>query len=125
MDEWMMNGWMHASMNGWMNGSPDAWCVQTEGGAVLALGRSEYGRLGLGEEGAADAKTAAVVGGVAGCIEVACGTAVSYAVTGEGKLYRYSAANTAAPTGRSPAGAWAPTASWAPGRRTTSGNLSS
>lgn len=57
-------------------------------GGVLALGRSEYGRLGLGE-GAGDAKKAAEVQGVEGCLEVACGTAVSYAVTREGKLYSW------------------------------------
>jgi len=56
---------------------------QEKDGSVLALGRSEYGRLGLGE-GTSDASKATVVNGVAGCTEVACGTAVSYAVTKEG-----------------------------------------
>jgi len=61
---------------------------QEKDGRVLALGRSEYGRLGLGE-GTSDASKATVVNGVEGCMEVACGTAVSYAVTGEGKLYSW------------------------------------
>jgi len=61
---------------------------QEKDGSVLALGRSEYGRLGLGE-GTSDASKATVVNGVAGCTEVACGTAVSYAVTKEGKLYSW------------------------------------
>jgi len=58
-------------------------------GSVLALGRCEYGRLGLGEEGAVDAKVATHVEGVKECVEVACGTAVSYAVTKEGQLYSW------------------------------------
>jgi len=61
---------------------------QEKDGRVLALGRSEYGRLGLGE-GTSDASRATVVNGVIGCTEVACGTAVSYAVTEEGKLYSW------------------------------------
>jgi len=61
---------------------------QEKDGRVLALGRSEYGRLGLGE-GTSDASKATEVNGVAGCTEVACGTAVSYAVTREGKLYSW------------------------------------
>ena len=31
---------------------------QESGGSVWSIGRSEYGRLGLGEEGATDAKVA-------------------------------------------------------------------
>lgn len=57
-------------------------------GGVMAVGRSEYGRLGLGE-GAGDARRAAEVPGLEGCLEVACGTAVSYAVTKEGKLFSW------------------------------------
>ena len=33
-------------------------CHQESGGSVWSIGRSEYGRLGLGEEGARDAKVA-------------------------------------------------------------------
>jgi len=54
--------------------------LDSEGG-VFCLGRSEYGRLGLGQE-SGDAKVATAVpvgGGKAGSL-VACGTAVSYAV---------------------------------------------
>jgi len=61
---------------------------QEKDGRVLALGRSEYGRLGLGD-GTGDASKATEVTGVNGCTEVACGTAVSYAVTGDGKLYSW------------------------------------
>merc|ERR1712080_169999 len=39
--------------------------------------------------GAVDAKVATVVEGVRDCVEVACGTAVSYAVTKEGELYSW------------------------------------
>ena len=36
------------------------------------------------------AKTVLQVSQLEGCVEVACGTAVSYAVTGAGKLYRWA-----------------------------------
>jgi regulator of chromosome condensation len=47
--------------------------------------RSEYGRLGLGA-GTGDSKVPAPVPALADktCVEVACGTAVSYAVTDSG-----------------------------------------
>ena len=59
-------------------------------GVVFCLGRSEYGRLGLGE-GVGDAAVATVVEGVgsAGCKVVACGTAVSYAVGEDGGCYSW------------------------------------
>ena len=62
--------------------------VDTEG-AVFCLGRSEYGRLGLGE-GVGDAGVATLVGGVeAGCKGVACGTAVSYALGEDGSCFSW------------------------------------
>ena len=51
---------------------------------MYALGRQEYGRLGLGE-GGSDAVTPSVVSDLTSCVEVACGTAVSYAVTDQGQ----------------------------------------
>jgi len=61
----------------------------TQSGGVLAIGRSEYGRLGLGE-GRGDAVQAAPLDTIEeDCLEVACGTAVSYAVTKSGKLFSW------------------------------------
>eukprot|EP00088_Acartia_fossae_P007766 TRINITY_DN13641_c0_g1_i1.p1 TRINITY_DN13641_c0_g1~~TRINITY_DN13641_c0_g1_i1.p1 ORF type:complete len:441 (+),score=87.17 TRINITY_DN13641_c0_g1_i1:57-1379(+) len=59
-------------------------------GSVHALGRSEYGRLGLGE-GAEDAKEPTSIPGLKSkkCVEVACGSVVSYAVTDQGELYAW------------------------------------
>lgn len=59
-------------------------------GGAMSLGRSEYGRLGLGE-GAQDATIPTDVPTLAGktCVEVACGTAVSYAVTEDGECYAW------------------------------------
>jgi len=56
---------------------------------VHALGRSEYGRLGLGE-GAEDATTPVLIKSLSqGCVDVACGTAVSYSITEDGKCYSW------------------------------------
>jgi len=58
-------------------------------GSVFCLGRSEYGRLGLGE-GAGDAGVATLVEGVgAGCRGVACGTAVSYVLGEDGSCFSW------------------------------------
>jgi len=58
-------------------------------GKVYCLGRSEYGRLGLGE-GTGDAAESTPVPGVPGaCGQVACGTAVSYTITKEGDCYSW------------------------------------
>jgi len=43
----------------------------------------------LALDGTGDASKATEVTGLNGCTEVACGTAVSYAVTGDGKLYSW------------------------------------
>ena len=63
-------------------GQHHAICLEQEGD-VYALGRQEYGRLGLGE-GGEDATFPTQISNLAKCIEVACGTAVSYAITDQG-----------------------------------------
>ena len=49
------------------------------------MGRQEYGRLGLGEGGSDSIVPSHVTSLESECIEVACGTAVSYAVTEKGE----------------------------------------
>ena len=58
---------------------------------MFALGRSEYGRLGLGEGSGSteEAVVPTVLSSLSNCVEVACGTAVSYAVTKEGECYSW------------------------------------
>ena len=56
---------------------------------MFALGRSDYGRLGLGEAEAEEAVVPTLVSSLSNCVEVACGTAVSYAVTKEGECYSW------------------------------------
>jgi len=68
-------------------GQHHALCLE-EGGAVFSLGRQEYGRLGLGE-GGGDATTPKALPSLSDCVEVACGTAVSFAVTAGGDCYSW------------------------------------
>ena len=68
-------------------GQHHAICLE-KGGLVYSLGRQEYGRLGLGE-GGGDATSPTTVPGLRDCVEVACGTAVSFAVTAEGDCYSW------------------------------------
>ena len=57
---------------------------------MFALGRSEYGRLGLGEDSEEEAVVPTQVTSLdSPAVEVACGTAVSYAVTEEGHCYSW------------------------------------
>lgn len=57
---------------------------------VHALGRHEYGRLGLGPvTGDAEVPTSVPALADKTCLEVACGTTVSYAVTDSGELYAW------------------------------------
>jgi len=60
-------------------------------GKVYAIGRSEYGRLGLGEDANEDAEVPTLVPKLAGmkCVEVACGSAVSYAVSDSGDCFSW------------------------------------
>jgi len=57
-------------------------------GAAFALGRSEYGRLGLGEN-CEDATVSSPIPDMTACCEVACGSAVSYAVTNDGGCFSW------------------------------------
>jgi len=59
-------------------------------GEAMALGRSEYGRLGLGED-ATDATVPTAVPSLVGkkCVEVGCGSVVSYAVTEDGECFAW------------------------------------
>jgi len=61
-------------------------------GNVHALGRVEYGRLGLGNQRETDASEPIQVGGALEgkkCIDVSCGTAVSFAVTERGECFSW------------------------------------
>ena len=55
-------------------------------GAIYALGRKEYGRLGLGEN-CKDAKKPTLITALANkkCVDVSCASSVSFAVTEEGE----------------------------------------
>ena len=74
-------------------GQHHALCLDDEG-KVYAVGRAEYGRLGLGQantdDGKADAKVPTLVPALQGkkCVEISCGTCVSFAVTEDGKCFR-------------------------------------
>jgi len=59
-------------------------------GSVHSLGRSEYGRLGLGDR-SEDATIPTQLPGLKDdvVVDIACGTAVSYAVSKEGKCYSW------------------------------------
>jgi len=58
-------------------------------GKVYAIGRSDYGRLGLGTEG--DRKVPTLVPDLADttCVEVACGSTVSFAVSEDGACFSW------------------------------------
>ena len=66
-----------------------------EMGRVHAIGRVEYGRLGLGDKETEGGKTDAIVPTLIPkladkkCIDVSCGTAVSFAVTEDGDCYSW------------------------------------
>ena len=68
-------------------GQHHALCL-SRAGLVASLGRQEYGRLGLGEDGA-DATTPTAVQDLETAVEVACGTAVSYAITEAGDCFSW------------------------------------
>lgn len=61
-------------------------------GRVHAIGRVEYGRLGLGKQRQTDAtEPIQVLGPLEGrkCVEVSCGTTVSFAVTEDGECFSW------------------------------------
>lgn len=61
-------------------------------GKVHALGRVEYGRLGLGDDHKTDATEPMRIRGPLEnrrCVDVSCGTAVSFAVTADGECYSW------------------------------------
>ena len=61
---------------------------------MYSIGRAEYGRLGLGQSDQSgehtDAKVPTPVPGLQDkkCVDVSCGTCVSFAVTAEGQCFR-------------------------------------
>lgn len=55
-------------------------------GQVYSLGRAEYGRLGLGQDGEEKTEPTLVTGIEAAC-NVTCGASVSFAVTREGEKW--------------------------------------
>ena len=62
-------------------------------GKVYAFGRSEYGRLGLGDKVKDEVKEPRLVSELSEkkCVRINCGTCVSFAVTDEGNFCRYCA----------------------------------
>lgn len=62
-------------------------CLDSEG-KVYSLGRSDYGRLGLGKE-AEEKSEPTLVSGIETTSSVACGASVSFAVTREGSVYSW------------------------------------
>lgn len=60
-------------------------CLCTAG-QVYSMGRKEYGRLGHGEEGLEEKSSPTLITKLQNqkCIDVNCGSAVSYAVTEDG-----------------------------------------
>lgn len=59
-------------------------------GKVYVLGRKEYGRLGLGKD-SEDAKEPTLIPGLSNeeCVDIACGSSVSFAVTKSGQCYAW------------------------------------
>ena len=60
-------------------------------GRVYALGRHEYGRLGLGEEGATEQSEPKQVPALSDkkCVSINCGTCVSFAIAENGEMSLY------------------------------------
>jgi alpha-tubulin suppressor-like RCC1 family protein len=61
---------------------------------IYALGRKEYGRLGLGED-CDDAKKPIPISALRAkkCVDISCGSAVSFAVTDKGEYEHWYKAN--------------------------------
>ena len=90
-------GLSDACKAGWTSiafGQHHALCLDDKG-QVFSIGRAEYGRLGLGEsdttDGKGDAKTPTLIPKLKGkkCVEIGCGTAVSFAVADDGSCYSW------------------------------------
>lgn len=64
-------------------------------GVIYALGRKEYGRLGLGED-CDDAKELIPIPALKDkkCVDISCGDSVSFAVTDRGELYAWGMGST-------------------------------
>ena len=81
-----------AQSSGWKNlamGQHHVLGLDTSG-QVHAIGRMEYGRLGLGKELKADATVPTTVKGIEGkASEISCGTAVSFACTENGNIFSW------------------------------------
>jgi len=62
-------------------------CLKFGVGKVYSMGRKEYGRLGLGEEGLEEKACPTLIPKLQNlkCIDINSGSAVSYAVTDEGQ----------------------------------------
>ncbi|CAN7988974.1 unnamed protein product, partial [Ixodes hexagonus] len=63
-----------------------------DAGHVYAMGRSDYGRLGLGAR-CNDQATPCRVPGLPRCVQVACGDSVSFAATDGGQAYSWGLGN--------------------------------
>ncbi|XP_076298134.1 regulator of chromosome condensation 1 isoform X3 [Lasioglossum baleicum] len=59
-----------------------------DSGQVFVMGRKEYGRLGLGSD-CSDAEKLTLVPSLSSCVDVAAGSAQSFAVTNSGELYAW------------------------------------
>ncbi|XP_076659195.1 regulator of chromosome condensation 1 isoform X2 [Halictus rubicundus] len=59
-----------------------------DSGQVFVMGRKEYGRLGLGPQ-CTDAIELTIVPSLSSCVDVAAGSAQSFAVTNSGELYAW------------------------------------
>ena len=74
-------------LNSFAIGQHHAVCLDSSGN-LHSLGRSEYGRLGLGRF-CTDANMPRIINNMEDCVEVACGTAVSYSVNASGECYSW------------------------------------
>lgn len=83
-----------SSGQGWklVSGGQHHTMLLSEKGEVFALGRKEYGRLGLGTLTPADGedqKTPAQVPGLSACMDISCGEATSHAIDEQGRLFSW------------------------------------
>jgi len=74
-------------LNSFAIGQHHAICLDSSG-KIYSLGRSEYGRLGLGRF-CVDATEPRILNHMEDCVEVACGTAVTYSVNASGECFSW------------------------------------